>query len=81
MWEALTYGVTVTLFSFVIYATVWVKHDMLLLACIPPVFVAAIVGFIMWIYAFETFGPTEAVIAAMLPLPPAWYLSRVLFLA
>ena len=76
MLEGLTYGVTVALFAFLIFATVWVKDDMLLLACIPPVFLASIVGFIMWIYVLETFGPAEAVVAPLLPLPAAWLLSR-----
>ncbi len=76
MWEAAAYGATLVLFSYVILATVWVKDDMLLLVCIPPVFLASIVGFIMWIYAFETFGAAEAVISALLPLPVARLLSR-----
>ena len=76
MLEAATYGVTLALFAFVIYGTIWVKHDMLLLICIPPVFFAAIVGFIMWIYTYETFGAVEAVVAAILPLPAARLLAR-----
>ena len=77
MLEAATYDVTLALFAFVIYGTIWVKHDMLLLICIPPVFLAAIVGFVMWIYAYETFGPAGALIAVALPLPAAWKLARI----
>ena len=76
MLEEASYGVTLVLFAFVIFATVWVKHDMLLLACIPPAFVAIIVGFVMWIYTFETFGVAQALVAIVLPLPAAWKLSR-----
>lgn len=76
MWEALTYGVTLALFGYVVFATVWVKHDLLLLACIPPMFVASIVGFVMGIYTFETFGAVEAVVAPLLTLPVARILSR-----
>jgi hypothetical protein len=76
MLEGASYGVTLVLFAFVIFATVWVKHDMLILACIPPAFVAIVVGFVMWIYTYETFGPAEAVVALLLPLPAAWKLSR-----
>lgn len=49
------------------------KHEMLLLACIPPVFVAAIVGFIMAIYAGDAFGwiPTGA--AVLCGTPVAWW--------
>ena len=56
MLEAATYFVTLSLFAFVVFGTVYVRHETLILACIPPVFVAMIVGFIMWIYAYETFG-------------------------
>ena len=76
MLEAASYGVTLVLFAFVIFATVWVKHDMLLLVCIPPAFVAIVVGFVMWIYTYETFGLAEAVLALLAPLPVAWKLSR-----
>jgi hypothetical protein len=74
--EAATYALTLALFGFVIFATVWVKDDMLILACIPPVFLAAIVGFIMWIYAFETFGPAVPVVSILVPLTAARLLSR-----
>lgn len=77
MWEAATYGATLVFFAFVIFASIWVKHDMLLLVCIPPFFLAAIVGFVMWIYAFETFGWAEVLIATLLPLPVAWKLGRM----
>jgi len=76
MLEEASYGVTLVLFSFVIFATVWVKHDMLLLTCIPPAFVAIVVGFVMWIYTYETFGLAEAVVGVLVPLPAAWKLSR-----
>lgn len=49
---------------------------MMLLACIPPVFVAAIMGFVMAIYAGETYGPMLPLLA-LLPGPfVAWRLSR-----
>jgi hypothetical protein len=75
--EALTYFVTLALFAFVILATLWVKHEMWILACIFPVFVAVIAGFIMWLYAYEEFGPGVAVGALVVPLPLAWRLGRV----
>ena len=56
MAEALAYLLTLALFSFVIVASARMRHDMLLLACIPPVFVASIVGFVMALYAGDTFG-------------------------
>ncbi len=56
MAEALTYLATLALFSFVLVGAALIRHDMLILVCIPPVFVALITGFIMAIYAQDTFG-------------------------
>ena len=47
MLEATVYTVSVALFGFVIAGTARMRHDMLILACIPPMFVALIVGFSM----------------------------------
>jgi hypothetical protein len=74
--EALAYLLTLALFSFVIVASARMRHEMLLLACIPPVFVALIVGFVMALYAGDTFGvgPTSAALAV--GVPPGWWLAR-----
>jgi hypothetical protein len=74
--EALVYLTTLALFSYVVVSSALMQHDMLILACIPPVFVALIMGFIMAIYAGGTFGvlPTGAALA--LGVPPAWWLAR-----
>jgi hypothetical protein len=74
--EALAYLPTLALFSFVTVASALLRHEMLILACIPPVFVAMIVGFIMAIYAGDTFGllPTGAALAV--GIPPGWWLAR-----
>ena len=74
--EGATYFVTLALFAFVIFGTVYVRHETLILACIPPFFVAAIVGFIMWIYAFETFGLAEGLVAIAVPFPVARHLGQ-----
>ncbi|HET6305689.1 MAG TPA: hypothetical protein VFG12_00790 [Rhodopila sp.] len=76
MQEAFVYLPTLALFSFVIVASALMRHEMLLLACIPAVFLALITGFVMAIYAGGTFGlfPTGA--ALLLGAPPAWLLAR-----
>ena len=74
--EAATYLATLGLFSFVVQATARMRHEMLLLACIPPVFVAAIMGFTMGIYAGQQFGVAPVVVALLLPWPLARYLGR-----
>ena len=74
--EAATYLATLALFSFVSVASALMRHDMLILACIPPVFVALIVGFIMALYAGDTFGIAPTGLALALGAPPAWLLAR-----
>jgi hypothetical protein len=76
MFEALAYFVTLALFSFVILATARMKHEMLVLACIPPVFVAVMTGFVMAFYAWGRFGPGLVLPAMALPAPVAWKLGR-----
>jgi hypothetical protein len=74
--EALAYLPTLALFSFVVVASGLMRHEMLILACIPPVFVAMIMGFVMAIYAGDTFGLLPTGGALLLGVPPAWLLAR-----
>jgi hypothetical protein len=76
MAEAAAYFVTIALFSFVILGSALMQHDMLLLACIPPVFVAAIMGFVMALYAGDSFGWLPTIASALIGCIPAWYVSR-----
>ncbi len=76
MEEALAYLPTLALFSFVIVASARMRHDMLLLVCVPPVFVAMIMGFTMAIYAGDAFGVVPVVAALTLGAPPALWLAR-----
>ena len=76
MAEALVYLPTLALFGFVIVASAQMRHEMLILACIPPVFIAMIVGFVMAIYAGDTFGWPAAGTALALGAPPGWWLGR-----
>jgi hypothetical protein len=74
--EAVAYLLTLALFSFVVIASARMRHEMLLLACIPPVFVACIVGFVMALYASDTFGAAPTGVALALGAPPGWWLAR-----
>ncbi|HEX4369044.1 MAG TPA: hypothetical protein VH023_19560 [Rhodopila sp.] len=76
MEEALAYLPTLTLFGFVIIASAMMRHEMLILACIPPVFIAMIVGFVMAIYAGDTFGWPAAGAALAIGTPFGWWLAR-----
>ena len=69
---------TLALFSFVIVASARMRHDMLLLVCVPPVFVAMIMGFTMAIYAGDAFGVLPTAAALALGAPPAvWLAGRI----
>jgi len=74
--EAFVYLPTLALFSFVAVASALMRHEMLILACIPPVFVALIVGFVMAIYAGSTFGLLPTGAALVVGIPPGWWLAR-----
>jgi hypothetical protein len=74
--EALAYLLTLALFGFVIVASARMRHELLLLACIPPVFVALIVGFIMALYASDTFGMAPTLATLALGAIPGWWLAR-----
>lgn len=76
MTEAFDYLATLTLFSFVVVGSARMRHDMLLLACIPPVFVAMVMGFTMALYAGDAFGIAPTCIALACGVPPAWWLSK-----
>lgn len=76
MEEALAYLPTLTLFSFVAVASALMRHEMLILACIPPVFVAMIVGFVMALYAGDAFGAWPTCGALAVGVPPGWLLAR-----
>lgn len=76
MAEALAYLPTLALFSFVTIASGMIRDEMLLLACIPPVFVALIMGFVMAIYAGGVFGLLPTGVALAVGGPVGWWLAR-----
>jgi hypothetical protein len=64
----------VTLFWLVVLAAGRMRHDLLLVFCIPAVFVAIVMGFMMGIYAWDTFGTAQALAAVVL----GWFGAREL---
>ncbi len=50
------------------------RHDLLLVFCIPAVFVAIVMGFVMGIYAWDRFGIIQALACPIL----AWFGAREL---
>ncbi|MGE0222825.1 MAG: hypothetical protein AB7F35_14120 [Acetobacteraceae bacterium] len=78
MLEAVTYSASVALFSFVVLATPRLRHEpLMMLACIPPVFFALIMGFIMAIYLGDNYGTPLAMAALLLPGVAVWWLGRI----
>lgn len=76
MTEPLAYLSAIALFSFVTIATALMRHEMMLLACIPAVFVALIMGFVMAIYTQDAFGWLPTIAALAVGVVPAWGLAR-----
>jgi hypothetical protein len=76
MAEAITYGMAIALFGFVICESGFVRHELLILACIPPVFVAIISGFSMWVHLYGLVGAGPAVAPLLPGYPTARYLGR-----
>ena len=74
--ETLVYGVAVALFGFVICASAFVRHEMAILACMPPMFVALIVGFSMWIHLYGLAGVGAGVVALLPGYPAARHVAR-----
>ena len=62
------------IFWLTVFAAGRMRHDLLLVICMPAVFVAIVMGFSMGIYALDTFGVAQAVIAAV----AGWFGARKL---
>ena len=75
MAEGFFYGATLTTFFFVLYASARFRHETLLLACAPPVFVSLVLGFFMTISAWYTISPLVVLVALVLPWSFAKYLA------
>ena len=58
----------------VLLAAARMRHDLLLVFCIPAVVVAIVMGFAMGIYAWDTFGTVPALVGPVL----AWFGARAL---
>mgnify|MGYP003705119949 FL=1 len=61
--EAAVYATALAGFAYVFVAAARLRHETLILACIPPVFVSIIMGFVMGIYAWDSFGYAPLIVA------------------
>ena len=71
MLAELLYFVSIALFGFVILGAVQLPNDMWLVAGIFPVFIAMILGFMMWVYAWSEFGLPVSVGSLVVPIAAA----------
>ncbi len=83
---AILYFASISLFGFVLVATTQVPDSNWLIACIFPVFIAAILGFIMWVYAWSEFSAVVSAGSLIVPilvilLIRRWLSARDLFIA
>lgn len=74
--EAAVYLATLALFAFVVMGAGLMRHDMMLLATIPPVFLALIMGFVMGIYAEDQFGWPWVILMLAAGAAAAWWWAR-----
>jgi hypothetical protein len=74
--EALVYLSAIALFGFVLTGSALLRQEMLVLATIPPVFLALIMGFTMGLYAQDQFGLPAVCLAVAVSVPAAWWCSR-----
>jgi hypothetical protein len=58
----------------VVLAAGRMRHDLLLVFCIPAVFVAIVMGFVLGISAWDRFGTPQALVSVVL----AWFGAREL---
>jgi hypothetical protein len=76
MTEALVYGVAIALFVFVVCAAAFVRHEMAIMVCIPPVFIAFVTGFAMWVHLYGLGGIGVAVVPLLPGYPAARQIAR-----
>jgi hypothetical protein len=74
--EAVVYSGALAGFGFVVMGAALMRHEMLLLACVPAVFVALVTGFVQALYVEDVFGGALAVGALAGGVVPGWLVGR-----
>ncbi len=74
----LLYFVSIALFGFGILATTQMPDSNWLLACIFPVFVALIVGFMMWVYAWSEYSAVVSAGSLIVPVVAVVLIRKLL---
>lgn len=77
MLAELLYFVSIALFGFVVLGAAQLPNDMWLVIAIFPVFIAMILGYMMWVYAWSEFGWPVSVGSLVVPIVAAVLVRRV----
>jgi hypothetical protein len=78
MLAELLYFLAIALFGFVILGAAQLPNGVLLVIAIFPVFIAMILGFVMWVYAWSEFGLEVSLGALVVPVAVAVATRRLL---
>jgi hypothetical protein len=78
MLAEILYFVSIALFGFVVLGAAQLPNDMWLVAGIFPVFIAMILGFMMWVYAWSEYSLAVSVGALVVPIVAAVPAGRLL---
>ena len=68
MWAEVLYFISIALFGFAVLAATQVPDSNWLVAAIFPVFIAGILGFVMWVYAWSEFSAVVSVGSLVVPV-------------
>jgi hypothetical protein len=71
MLAAVLYFASIALFGFVVLGAAQLPNDMWLVAAIFPVFIALILGFVMWVYAWSEFDLAVSIGSLVAPIAAA----------
>lgn len=78
MLAELLYFVSIALFGFVVVGATQVPNSNLLLAAIFPVFIALILGFVMWVYAWSEYSALTSAGSLITPVVVVLLVRRLL---
>ena len=78
MLAELLYFVSIALFAFAVLATLRVPESNWLVACIFPVFISCILGFMMSIYAWSEYGTPLGAGSLIVPLAAVVFIRKPL---
>jgi len=77
MLPALLYFISISLFGYVMLAAAQLPNDFWLVMALFPVFIAGILGFVMWVFAWSEFSLAVSIGSLVAPVIAAVALRRL----